>query len=300
MDPLLRDAARPARLRVGVVGAGRVGAVLGAALRRAGHSVVAASAVSEASRARAAALLPGVPVRPVDDVAQAADLVLLTVPDDALADLVAGLVATGALRRGTLLAHTSGRHGLAVLEPAVGAGALPLAVHPALPFSGTAVDLERLVGAAFGVTAAEPLLPIAEALVLEMGGEPVRLTEQQRPLWHAALAHGANHLTTLVASAADLLRAAGVAEPGPVLAPLLGSALDGALHRGDVALTGPVARGDAGTVAAHLAALAAVAPEVLPSYVAMARLTADRALASGRLDPARAGELLAVLGSVSR
>jgi predicted short-subunit dehydrogenase-like oxidoreductase (DUF2520 family) len=300
MDPLLRDDARPARLRVGVVGAGRVGAVLGAALHRAGHVLVAASAVSEASRARAAALLPGVPLRPVDDVVGAADLVLLTVPDDALADLVTGLVTTGALQRGTLLAHTSGRHGLAVLESAAAAGALPLALHPALPFAGTAVDLERLVGTAFGVTAPEPLLPVAEALVLEMGGEPVRLTEQQRPLWHAALAHGANHLTTLVASAADLLRTAGVADPGPVLAPLLGSALDGALGRGDAALTGPVARGDAGTVAAHLAALAAAAPEVLPSYVAMARLTADRALASGRLDPERAGALLAVLGGLSR
>ena len=300
MDPSLRDAARPARLRVGVVGAGRVGAVLGAALRRAGHALVAVSAVSDASRARAEALLPGVPVVPVDDVVRGADLVLLTVPDDALAELVGGLVTTGALQRGTLLAHTSGRHGLAVLEPATAAGALPLALHPALPFAGTAVDLERLVGTAFGVTAPEPLLPAAEALVLEMGGEPVRLTEQQRPLWHAALAHGANHLTTLVSSAADLLRAAGVAEPGPVLGPLLGSALDGALSRGDAALTGPVARGDAGTVAAHLEALAAVAPEVLPSYVAMARLTADRALASGRLDPERAGALLAVLGSVSR
>ncbi len=300
MDPSLRDAARPARLRVGVVGAGRVGAVLGAALRRAGHAVVAVSAVSDASLARAEALLPGVPVTAVDDVARAADLVLLTVPDDALADLVSGLVATDALRRGTLLAHTSGLHGLAVLEPATAAGALPLALHPALPLAGTAGDLERLVGTAFGVTAPEPLLPVAEGLVLEMGGEPVRLTEQQRPLWHAALAHGANHLTTLVASAAHLLRAAGVEEPGPVLAPLLGTALDGALSRGDAALTGPVARGDAGTVAAHLEALAAAAPEVLPSYVAMARLTADRALASGRLAPDRAGALLAVLGSVSR
>jgi predicted short-subunit dehydrogenase-like oxidoreductase (DUF2520 family) len=241
-----------------------------------------------------------VPVLPVDDVVRAADLVLLTVPDDAVAELVAGLVATCALQRGTLLAHTSGRHGLAVLEPAVAAGALPLALHPALPFAGTAVDLERLVGTAFGVTAPEPLLPIAEALVLEMGGEPVRLTEEQRRCGTPALAHGANHLTTLVSSAADLLRRAGVAAPGPVLAPLLGSALDGALRSGDAALTGPVARGDAGTVAAHLEALAAVAPEVLPSYVAMARLTADRASPRVRLDPERAGALLAVLGSVSR
>jgi len=290
----------PARLTVGVVGTGRVGAVLGAALARAGHAVVAASAVSAASRGRAAELLPGVPVVGVEQVLQQATLVLLTVPDDALEDLVSGLAVAGAVQPGQLLAHTSGRYGLAVLEPAVRVGALPLALHPALPFAGTRVDLERLHGTAFGVTAPAALRPVAEVLVVEMGGEPVWLSEEQRPLWHAALAHGANHLTTLVASCADLLRRAGVDEPGQVLAPLLGAALDGALRAGDAALTGPVARGDAGTVRAHLDVLAEVAPEVLPSYVAMARLTADRALASGRLGPERAWALLEVLGSVPR
>lgn len=291
---------RPARLRVGVLGAGRVGSVLGAALVLAGHEVVAASGVSEASRGRAAALLPDAPLVPADQVPARADLVLLTVPDDVLPELVAGLAAVGAFGRGTLVAHTSGRHGLAVLEPATRVGALPLALHPVLPFGGNAVDLHRLSGTAFGVTAPDALRPVAEALVVEMSGEPVWLTEEQRPLWHAALAHGANHLTTLVASSADLLRTAGVEDPAAVLAPLLGAALDGSLRAGDAALTGPVARGDAGTVRAHLEVLARLAPEVLPSYIAMARLTADRALASGRLDADRAGELLAVLGTVPR
>jgi predicted short-subunit dehydrogenase-like oxidoreductase (DUF2520 family) len=288
------------RLAVGIVGAGRVGAVLGAVLSRAGHRVVATSAVSTASRDRAAALLPGVPVVAADRVPSRADLVLLTVPDDALPHLVAGLVATDALRAGQLVAHTSGRHGLAALEPAARIGALPLALHPVLPFSGTATDLPRLPGVAFGVTAPEQLRPVAEALVLDLGGEPVWVAEERRALWHAALAHGANHLTALVASSADLLREAGAARPDRVLAPLLDAALDGALHQGDAALTGPVARGDAGTLRAHLDVLAAVAPEVLPSYVAMARVTADRALAAGRLDPARAGALLEVLGTVPR
>ncbi len=283
-----------------MVGAGRVGSVLGAALARAGHDVVALSAVSDASRERAARLLPGVPVVDVPQVLARADLVLLTVPDDALAPLVAGLATTAAVRPGTLLAHTSGAHGLDVLVPATAAGALPLALHPVLPFRGTDVDLERLVGTAFGVTAPEPLRAAAEALVVEMGGEPVWLTEAQRPLWHAALAHGANHLTTLVASAADLLRTAGVEAPAAVLGPLLGAALDGALRSGDAALTGPVARGDAGTVARHLEVLADSAPQVLPSYLALARLTADRALAAGRLDVERAWPLLEVLGVPAR
>ncbi len=292
------DSSAP-RLTVGIVGTGRVGAVLGAALARAGHTVTAVSAVSAASRDRAARLLPGVPLVPADEVPRSAALVLLTVPDDALPDLVAGLASTGALRAGQLVAHTSGRHGLAVLEPAVRRGALPLALHPVLPFAGTEVDLARLTGASFGTTSPEALRPVAEALVLEVGGEPVWVPEEQRPLWHAALAHGSNHLVTLVASAADLLRAAGVDEPGQVLGPLLGAALDGALRGGDAALTGPVARGDAGTVRAHLQVLGATAPEVLGAYVAMARLTADRALAAGRLDPARAGALLEVLGTVA-
>ena len=281
-----------APLDIGVVSAGRVGAVLAAALARAGHRVSAVAAVSQASRARAAHLLPGVPVLPADAVARRCGLLLLAVPDDALPDLVVGLAATGALRAGQLVVHTSGRHALGVLEPATRLGALPLALHPVLPFAGTEVDLARLAGVAFGVTAPDPLRPVGEALVLEVGGEPVWVAEQLRPLWHAALAHGANHLVTLVATAADLLRAAGAADPGRVLAPLLQAALDGALAQGDAALTGPVSRGDAGTVAAHLAALPA---EVRPSYTALARLTADRALADGRLRADQAAGLLEAL-----
>jgi predicted short-subunit dehydrogenase-like oxidoreductase (DUF2520 family) len=212
------------------------------------------------------------------------------VPDDALPGLVAGLHETGALRPGQLLVHTSGRFGTEVLAPAT--GTLPLALHPVLPFTGTDVDLARLVGVAFGVTAPEALRPIGEALVLEMGGEPVWVEEALRPLWHAALAHGANHLVTLVSSAADLLRAAGAEDPGAVLAPLLGAALDGALRAGDASLTGPVVRGDAGTVAAHLRVLP---DDVRPAYAALARLTADRALASGRLSTDQAADLLGVL-----
>jgi len=283
---------RAARLGVGVVSAGRVGAVLGAALARAGHRVTAAAGVSAASAARAAALLPGVPLLPADDVARGCDLLLLAVPDDALADLVTGLAATGALHRGQLVAHTSGRHGLAVLEPAVRSGALPLALHPVLPFTGSAVDLARLVGVSFGVTTPQQLRPVGEALVLEMGGEPVWVLDAMRPLWHAALAHGANHLVTLVASAADLLRAAGAQDPGAVLGPLLQAALDGALTGGEAALTGPVVRGDAGTVAAHLAVLP---DDVRPAYTALARLTADRALTAGRLRADQVAGLLEVL-----
>jgi predicted short-subunit dehydrogenase-like oxidoreductase (DUF2520 family) len=288
---------RPARLDVGVVGSGRVGAVLGAALRRAGHKVVAASGVSDASRERAAALLPGVPLLPVEDVVRRAELVLLAVPDDALADLVAGLASTRAWQAGQLVVHTSGRHGLEVFDAALDQHVLGLALHPAMTFTGTALDLDRLADCCFGVTAPEPLRPVAEALVLEIGSEPVWVEQEMRPLYHAALAHGANHLVTLVAQSLQALAAAGVEQPARVLGPLVAAALDNALRAGDAALTGPVARGDAGTVAEHLRQLQSLTPDIRPTYVALARATAERALASGRLRAHAAAPLLDILAS---
>jgi predicted short-subunit dehydrogenase-like oxidoreductase (DUF2520 family) len=283
---------RPPRFTVGVVGAGRVGSVLGAALDRAGHEVTAVAAVSEESRGRAAELLPGAPVRDVPLVVTAVDLVLLAVPDDILPSLVSGLAKVGAFRPGQVVVHTSGRFGAGVLEPAAFIGALPLAIHPAMSFTGTAIDLDRLSDACFAVTTLKELEPLGEALVLEMGGEPILVEEEDRPLYHAALALGANHLTTLVAQATRLLEDAGVDDPGRVLGPLLAAALDNALRAG--VLSGPEAAGDAGTVAEHLAELA-TEPQIRSTYRALARATVDLARQRGRLGAADAESVLAVL-----
>jgi predicted short-subunit dehydrogenase-like oxidoreductase (DUF2520 family) len=288
-------AARPARLRVGIVGAGRVGATLGAALRRAGHQIVAASAVSEQSRARAARMLSEVPVRPVDETVAGADFVLLAVPDDVLRPLVAGLADADVWQAGQLVAHTSGAHGIGVLDPAAARGVIALALHPVMTFAGRPEDLDRLDGAAFGVTAPDELRAVAESLVVEMGGEPVWVPESARPLYHAALTVAANHLVTLVNDSVTLLSGAGVAGPTRLLAPLLSAALDNVLRLGDAALTGPVARGDVATVATHVATLGRQAPEMLPAYLALARRTAERAFDSGRLTSAQADAVLAVL-----
>jgi predicted short-subunit dehydrogenase-like oxidoreductase (DUF2520 family) len=286
---------RPARLRVAVIGAGRVGSTLGAALRRAGHEVVAATAVSDASRRRVERLLPEAEIMPADEAAAVGDLVLLAVPDDTLGSLVAGLARTGAWRSGQLAAHTSGAHGIAVLEPATAAGVLPLALHPVMTFAGRPEDLDRLPGAAFGVTAPEEARPVAESLVVEMGGEPVWVPESARPLYHAALSMASNHLVTLVNDALSLLDGAGVAESARLAAPLMSASLDNALRLRDAALTGPVARGDAETVAAHVRTLTRTAPDLLPGYVAMARRTAQRAEAAGQLSAAQAAAVRAAL-----
>ncbi len=282
-------------LRIGIVGAGRVGAVLGAAWRAAGHQVTGVSAVSEASRERADVLLPGVPVKEVPDVVADADLVLLAVPDDALAGLVAGLTTTDAWVPGQLVAHTSGAHGLAPFAPVPGLGVLPLAIHPAMTFTGTSLDLQRIPEACFGITTPLALRPVAEALVVELEAEPVWVPEESRPLYHAALAHGSNHLVTLVAQSLEILRGAGIEPAERLLRPLLQASLDNALSAGDAALTGPVARGDAGTVRTHLAELDGLADDIRPAYLAHARATASRAVRSGRLRAADAAPLLEIL-----
>ena len=245
----------PPRLGIGVIGAGRVGAVLGAALRAEGHALTGAYAVSDQSRRRAAELLPRVPLLDVPALVERSEMLLLAVPDDQLGPLAAGIAATGMVPGGQLVMHTSGRYGTEVLAPLAAAGCATLAIHPAMTFTGTRADLARLVGCPMGVTAAAEVLPIAAALVVELGGEAVMLAEGDRPLYHAALAHAANHLVVLVDQAREALRRLGIEDPGAYLRPLLDAALDESLRHGAKALTGPVVRGDAGTVAAHLEAL---------------------------------------------
>ena len=208
-----------------------------------------------------------------------------------LANVVTMLADSGALREGQLVVHTSGRHGLAVLEPARAVGARVAAMHPAMTFTGTAVDLDRLPGTVYGLTAAAGERDVVESLVADLGGTPMWVPEEMRTLYHAGLAHGANHLVTLVTEAMEILSASGAADPAGILRPLLTAALDNALEQGDAALTGPIVRGDLGTVRAHLEDITANAPQTLGSYVALARATLNRAVTDGRVVPIRAARI---------
>ncbi|MGI8701511.1 MAG: Rossmann-like and DUF2520 domain-containing protein [Nocardioidaceae bacterium] len=282
-------------LRVGVIGAGRVGAVLAAALRAAGYQVAAVAGESAASRTRIETLLPGVPVLKPTAVARACDLLLLTVPDDALDNVVRMLVASGAIRSGQLVIHTSGRHGVDVLQPVVEIGAHAVAMHPAMTFTGTDIDLERLAGCVFGITCGPAERPAVEQLAGDLSALSMWLDEADRGRYHVALAHGANHLVTLVGQAMQLLRSSGAQDPSAVLRPLLTAALDNVLSYGEAALTGPVVRGDLETIASHLATLSTAPRDVVESYVVLARATANSAVADGRLEPRRAAAMVEIL-----
>jgi predicted short-subunit dehydrogenase-like oxidoreductase (DUF2520 family) len=222
---------RSGRLGIGIIGAGKVGPVLGAALAGAGHAIVGISAVSTESRDRADAMLPGVPILEIPELIERSELVILAVPESELATLVSGLAATGAWQPGQLVLHTAAGFGTAVLSPATSAGAIPLAVHPAMAFTGTSVDLIRLRDSYCAVTAPTPVQPIGQALVVEMGAEPFVVAEADRAAYAEAISTATSFSTAIVGQAVELLQGIGMDAPGRILAPLVRSSVENALAR---------------------------------------------------------------------
>ncbi|MGV1034404.1 MAG: Rossmann-like and DUF2520 domain-containing protein [Microbacteriaceae bacterium] len=219
------------RLGVGVIGAGRVGPVLAAALAGAGHAIVGINAHSDESRERVEAMLPGVPLLDVPELVERSELVVIAVPEDQLEALVSGLSAIGAWQPGQIVLHTSARFGSNVLTPAVQQGAIPVALHPALAFTGTSMDVARLTGSYMAVTAPNAVLPIGQALAVEMGGEPIVVAEADRVAYAEAIDTASSFSTAIVDQAVGLLAEIGIAAPGRVLAPLVRSSVDNALRR---------------------------------------------------------------------
>lgn len=293
MQSLPNTETHDGRYRIGVIGAGRVGAVLGARLRAAGHEICAVSARSSLSRQRAESLLPGVRVSEPDAIVAEAGVVILAVPDDELI-AVAERLAVHA-RKGQVFCHTSGRHGYTALEAVARKGAKTIALHPAMTFTGTEADTER--ACMYGLSAPIEEREFAEEFVADLGGEPMWVAESDRHLYHAALAHGANHMVTLVTQALNLLKTAGADDPASVLRPLLTAALDNTLAYGEDALTGPVARGDITTLRSHADAMMHpdVDDDTVAAYSAMARATSHRAEKAGTISPRTAHAIRDVL-----
>lgn len=265
------------RFRVGIIGAGRVGPVIGRALQLVGHEIIGITRSSNSQRNDAVEAILGAAVIEPDEACRA-DLVVIAIPDDQIKPLVQGLAKLGCFRPGQVVMHTSGVYGINVLEAAQAAGALPIALHPAMTFTGTSLDVERLQMCPAAITATAVALPIASALAMEMGMEPCVVEEEDRTLYHAGLTHGANHLVTLVNEALSILEAAGIENPELYIRPLLNAALERALSEGAHGLTGPVRRADTGTLKDHQKALSeAGLNSILESYRNMARTTAHLA-----------------------
>ncbi len=224
---------RSGRLGIGIIGAGRVGPVLGAALAGAGHAVVGVHAVSDAGRERAEAILPGAPLLAVPELLERSELVLVAIPQAELPSFVEGLAAVKAWQPGQLVVHTAPGLGASVLGPATALGAIPLAIHPAMAFTGTSLDLVRLREAWCAVTAPAPVQPIGQALVVEMGAEPVLIAEADREVYAEAIATATSFSSAIVGQAVGMLESLGVERAGSVLGPVVRSAVENALSGAD-------------------------------------------------------------------
>ncbi|AQA00194.1 cytoplasmic protein [Sphingopyxis sp. QXT-31] len=269
---------------VGIAGSGRVARAMALALaprsagpvllwgRSAGHMQDAASAVGAAA------------ADSIEGLVSSCDLIVIAVADTALAAVAAQLAEALAPGTEPFVCHVSGGSGAAILAPFADRGALTAAVHPGMTFTGDPEqEALRMAGARFAITAPDSeALAEARTLVALLGGIAVEIAEDRRALYHAALSHAANHLVTLMSGASHALRAAGADEPEALLAPLVRAALENSLEHGFDALSGPLLRGDTGTIRTHLAAIAHDCPDLLPAYRAMALATLDELALAGK------------------
>jgi predicted short-subunit dehydrogenase-like oxidoreductase (DUF2520 family) len=222
---------RDGRLGVGIIGAGRVGPVVGAALAGAGHALTGITSGSDDDRVEA--ILPGLPQLTADEVVRRSELVVIAVPHDQLPGLVAGLADLGVWQPGQLVLHTDAAYGARVLDPAALRGAIPLAIHPAIVFTGaSSIDLRQLAQAYAAVTAPAPVLPIAQALAVELGCEPVVVAEDDRGTYAEAIATATEFSRSIVRQSSELLARVGVENPGGYLSALVRSSVDQALVEG--------------------------------------------------------------------
>lgn len=222
---------RDGRLGVGVIGAGRVGPVVAAALAGAGHALTGITSGSDDDRVEA--ILPGLPVLTADEVVRRSELVIVAVPHDQLPGLVSGLADVGAWQPGQLVLHTDPAYGTRVLDPAMQRGAIPLAIHPAIVFTGaSSIDLRQLAQSYAAVTAPAPVLPIAQALAVELGCEPVVVAEADREVYAEAIATATEFSRSIVRQSSALLSRVGVDNPGGYLSALVRSSVDQALIEG--------------------------------------------------------------------
>lgn len=273
---------------------------MGHLLRQAGYPVVAVAGRS-VSLLRERVRYTGGQVFSADRIAEAAKLatlIFITTPDDVIAGVCGEIAQQGGFQPGDKVIHLSGAGGLDLLAPARQAGARVACIHPIQSFADVEGAIRNTPGSTFGITAEAGLREWAADLVRTLGGIPFDVPEASKPLYHAAACMASNYLTTLIHMVEETYLALGLSREQAVAAfwPLVGSTLQNIEAGGPAkALTGPISRGDAGTVEQHLQVLKTTMPGYLPAYRAMGLLTVDLAVRKGSLAPERAETLRKLL-----
>ena len=281
--------------RIGFIGAGTVGTALAVRLSGKGYPVAAASSRTRASAQRLAEAVPGCKAYDsAQEVVDNSQIVFITTPDDA----ISGVVAELQWHRGQGVLHCSGADSSQTLEPAKSFGAYVGGFHPLQTFASVNHAIENIPGSTFAIEAEEPLLSTLQKLAADLGGEWVRLSAGDKVLYHTAAVIACNYLVTLVKLATDLWQNFGASpqQATKALLPLLRGTLNNIDNVGiPDCLTGPIARGDSGTVAKHIVALEQSAPGILTTYRELGLQTIPIALAKGKIDENEAKELTGLL-----
>jgi predicted short-subunit dehydrogenase-like oxidoreductase (DUF2520 family) len=283
-------------LKIGFIGAGTVGTALAVLLSRQGYRVTGVSSRSRASAENLAGQVTGCRIFDNNQLlADTTSFVFITTPDDA----IAGVAAQVKWHRGQSVVHCSGAASTDILEPARRAGAMVGSIHPLQTLASVNEALQNIPGSTFGVEAKEPLLSTLKDMAAALGGQAIELQASDKVAYHAAAVFACNYLVTLVKLATDLWQTFSV--PPPAATQALLPLIRGTLHNIDViglprCLTGPIARGDTGTIRKHLEALGGKTPALLPAYRELGRQTIPIALAKGKIKKQQAAELEAILG----
>ena len=286
--------------KIGFIGAGTVGTALAITLHERGYAVIAVASRSKSSADRLAARVPGCQsYQNKQSVADAAELVFITTPDDAIGQVASELK----WHSGQSVVHCSGAHSLDVLEPAKRDGAQVGAFHPLQTFANVAHAIKNIPGSTFALEAEGELLETLKGMAQDLDGTWVKLSAGDKVLYHAAAVVACNYLVTLMKMATDLWQTFGVSTPEATraLLPLLRGTLNNLENVGlPNCLTGPIARGDLGTIKKHLEALEKSAPALLPAYRELGLQTIPVALGKGKIDSTRAEEMRQLLTNQCR
>ena len=278
---------------IGFIGAGKVANTLAVSLSNKGYPVVAVSSRHQESAQKLAQLIRDCKALPNNqDIADNTELVFITTPDD----VIASVVAEVKWRPGHSVVHCSGAYSTDILEPARKAGALVGAFHPLQTFASS--KQEGLPGITFTLEAEEPLLNTLKDMTTALGGHWIEIKAGDKVVYHAAAVFACNYLVTLVKIATDLWQSFNIPpeQATQALMPLLRSTINNIDAIGiPQCLTGPIARGDCGTIKKHLRALQEVAPELITTYQELGLKTIPIALAKGRIDQKQAEELKVLL-----
>ena len=283
---------------IAILGLGKVGISVGYLLKSAGYRIIALADTSPAALETGDALIGGRPYKSAAEAARRANCIIITTRDDAIASVCHEIVTRGAVRVGDKVIHMSGAGGLDLLAAARAAGAHTACIHPIQSFADVEGAIRNIPGSTFGISADEEITDWAVNLVKALQGIPFFVSEKYKALYHAAACMASNYLTTLMHMVESTYQALGLSREEALRAfwPLVKGTLSNIEAGGTVqALTGPIARGDAGTIEKHLQALQETLPVFLHAYCELGLLTADLALEKASLSIDRAETIKTLL-----